>query len=129
MMKKEIPAASPDAYVAKLRGWRKELVVSLRAAAGGAAAFEQTIKWCNIVFIKNGPAIVIRAEEERVLLSFFRGKRLTKIEPRLKPSGKYELATIEFKKGDTLDPAVTARLAREAAALNAKLGDPTKAAK
>lgn len=129
MMKKSPPAASPDAYVRAQRGWKKDLVVSLRAAVLGAAKFDEQIKWGHIVFFHNGPTLLIRAEEERVLFGFWRGKRLVEIEPRLKPGGKYEMATIELRKGDTLDPSIAARLAKEAAKLNRTIGDPTKAAK
>ena len=33
-------AASPDAFVAELSGWRGELVAMLRAAIGAGAAFD-----------------------------------------------------------------------------------------
>lgn len=128
-MQKTKPAADPDAYVKALRGWKKDCVAALRAAVKKAADFEETIKWGHIVYFKNGPALLIRAEEERVLFGFWRGKRLTRIEPLLKPGGKYEMATREIRKGDEVDPRVAAKLAKEAAALNVKLGDPTKDAK
>src|SRR3546814_15107674 len=63
----------------------------LRAAVMRAAPFEETIKWTNLVFMANGPCILIRAEEHRVLLGFWRGKPLRALEPRIKASGKYEL--------------------------------------
>lgn len=130
MMKKGAPvAADPDAYVRGLRGWRKDVVAALREAVKAGAKFEEVIKWGHIVCFSNGPVLLIRAEEERVLFGFLRGKRLTKIEPRLKPSGKYELANQVFVKGDTVDGQIATRLAKEAAALNRKLGDPTKIAK
>ena len=118
-------AASPDAVAADLVGWRSELVVMLRQAVNAGAAFDETIKWSNLVFLANGPCILIHVEEHRVLLGFWRGKRLTAIEPRIKPSGKYELGTIVFREGDAIDPAVVEQLAREAARLNRELGDPT----
>jgi hypothetical protein len=127
-MLKAKPAASPDAYVKALKGWRREIVSALRAAVN-KTAFDETIKWGNIVYLKNGPALLIRAEEERVLFGFWRGKRLVKLDPLLKPSGRYELANRVFVKGDEVDAKLAARLAKEAAALNAKLGDPTKDAK
>lgn len=127
-MLKSKPAADPDAYVKALKGWRKETVSALRAAAM-KIAFEETIKWGHIVCFKNGPALLIRAEEERVLFGFWRGKRLTALDPLLKPSGKYEMATRVFVKGDAVDAKLAARLAKEAAALNMKLGDPRDDAK
>ena len=130
MMKKGAPvAADPDAYVRALRGWRKDVVVGLREAVTRAARFEQVIKWGHIVMFSNGPVLLIRAEEERVLFGFWRGKRLVDIEPRLKPGGKYEMATQEFRKGDEVDPAIAAKLAKAAVALNRKLGDPAVAKK
>ena len=64
-----------------------------------------------------------------MLFGFWRGQRLREIEPRLKPGGKYEMATLELREGDTIKPAVATRLAREAVALNRTLGDPTKVVK
>ena len=109
-----------------LRGWRRERVEGLRAAARGAAKLEEVIKWGHIVYFSNGPVLLIRAEDERVLFGFWRGKRLTHIEPRLKGGGKYELRSVELRKGDTLATAIAKRLTREAAALNKTVGDPTK---
>jgi len=129
MMRKAPPPASPNAYVAALRGWRRDLVDKLRAAVLGAGSFEERIKWGHLVYFSNGPAILIRAEDARVLYGFWRGKRLLDIEPRLKGGGKYELRTLELKKGDDIAPAHARRLAKEAAALNRKVGDPTKAGK
>lgn len=128
-MRKAPPPESPDAYVKALRGWRRDLVGLLRAAVTGAAAFDEKIKWGHLVYFSNGPAILIRAEETRVLYGFWRGKRLLDIEPRMKGGGKYELRTLELKKGDEIAPAHARRLAKEAAALNRKFGDPTKAAR
>jgi hypothetical protein len=130
MMKKGAPvAADPDAYVRALRGWRKDVVVALREAVIGAADFEEVIKWGHIVYLSNGPVLLIRAEDERVLFGFWRGKRLRTIEPRLKASGKYELANQIFVKSDEVDSAIAARLAKEAALLNRKLGNPQADAK
>ena len=64
-----------------------------------------------------------------MLFGFWRGQRLAAIEPRLKPGGKYEMATLDIREGMTIKPAVASRLAREAVALNRTLGDPTKIVK
>lgn len=118
-------AANPDAFVEDLDGWRRELVETLRAAVNAGAEFDELIKWGNLVFAHNGLSILIRAEEHRVLLGFWRGKRLTRIEPRIKPSGKYELGNIVLREGDEIEDAKVIELAREAARLNDELGDPT----
>ena len=124
-MPKMKAAASPDAFVADLSGWRAELVTMLRGAINSAAEFDETIKWGNLVFFHNGLCILIHVEEARVLLGFWRGKRLTGFEPRIKPSGKYELGNIVFGEANTIDAERVEQLAREAARLNREVGDPT----
>lgn len=52
-MKKTRPAASPDAYVAALRGWRRDLVVQVRALVR-AAQVDEVIKWGHLVYFANG---------------------------------------------------------------------------
>jgi hypothetical protein len=121
-------AASPDAFVEDLDGWRRELVEMLRGAVNAGAVFDERIKWGNLVFAHNGPTILIRAEDHRVLLGFWRGRRLTGYEPRIRPSGKYELGNIVFVEGDRIEPDQVRCLAREAARLNDELGDPTAVA-
>jgi hypothetical protein len=126
MMKKAIPAASPDAYVAALTGWQRATVEQLRAAVVGSAALDEVIKWGHLVYLSNGPVLLIRAEESRVLFGFWRGQRLREMEPLLKPGGKYEMATREFHEGDEVNAALSRRLAKEAVRRNKTFGDPTK---
>ncbi|HEY0596375.1 DUF1801 domain-containing protein [Sphingopyxis sp.] len=119
------PAAeSPDAYIAALSGWQRERADMMRAAILRAAPFEETIKWTNLVFMANGPCILIRAEEHRVLLGFWRGKRLRELEPRIRASGKYELGNLVMVEATELSPATVETLAAEAFRLNAELGNP-----
>ena len=124
-MKKVKPAANPDAYLAALSGWQRATVETLRAAVLASARLDETIKWGHLVYFSNGPVLLIRAEEKRVLFGFWRGKRLTKIDPRLKPGGKYEMATIELHEEDEVLAATARRLVKEAVKLNKTLGDPT----
>ena len=125
-MKKSDPAPTPDAYVAGLSGWRRACVEELRAAVRAAARLEEVIKWGHLVYIAHGPVLLIRAEPERVLLGFWRGQRLRQIEPRLRPGGKYEMATLELRSGGRIAPATVRRLTAAATRLNAELGDPTR---
>jgi len=124
-MKKSIPAESPDAYVEALTGWRRTLVEGLRKAVRSAGGLEERIKWGNLVYFSNGPVLLIRAEEDRVLFGFWRGKRLRELDDRLKPSGKYELANIVLREGDAITPVRAKALVQAAVALNGTLGDPT----
>ena len=128
-MMKQVPAANPDAYVAALRGWRRDLVESLRKAVRSAAKLDEVIKWGHLVYFSNGPVLLIRAEGKRVLIGFWRGKRLLHLDERLRASGKYELANIVLVEGETISPTRVTILVRAAIALNRKLGDPTDAAK
>ena len=127
-MKKTAPAANPDAYVAALTGWRRTCVEELRSAVRAVRGLKETIKWGNLVYLADGPVLLIRAEDERVLLGYWRGQRLRTLEPRLRPGGKYEMATAELREGETIAPAVVRRLTREALRLDGALGDPTAAA-
>ncbi len=92
------------------------------------SGLDERIKWGHLVYVSNGPALLIRAEDTRVLFGFWRGQRLRDIEPRLKPGGKYEMATMTFIEGDSVDAETAGRLVREAVRLNAEFGDPTKPA-
>ena len=124
-MKKQPVPPNADAYVAGLKGWQRSFVEQLRASVTETGLFEEKIKWGHLVYLANGPVLLIRAEEERVLFGFWRGKRLVPMQPLLKPSGKYEMATVVYRKGDAVDAGIAERLAREAYRLNAELGDPT----
>lgn len=117
-------ADSPDAYIAALAGWQRDRAEMMRAAILRAAPLDETIKWTNLVFMANGPCILIRAEEHRMLLGFWRGKRLRELEPRIKASGKYELGNLLMAEATDVAPEMVARLAAEAFRLNAELGNP-----
>lgn len=127
--RKPTPASSPDEYVAGLSGWQRALVESLRKAVTATGSFEEAVKWGHLVYASNGPALLIRAEQQRVLFGFWRGQRLQGIEPRLKSGGKYEMATLELREGMTVTRSVVRRLVQEAIRLNKSLGDPRQAAR
>ena len=124
-MKKSVPAASPEAYVDALSGWQRVTVQRLRAAVVASANLDEVIKWGNLVYLSNGPVVLIRAEEHRVLFGFWRGKRLREIEGRLKPGGKYEMATVELRENEDVSAGVVHRLVKTAVGLNETLGNPT----
>src|SRR4051812_23232029 len=103
-MNKSPPAATPDAYVVSLVGWQRAYVEALRAAVAGAASqLTESVKWGHLVYQANGPVLLIRAEARRVLFGFWRGKELRHIEPRLRPGGKYDMATLELAQGTPLE--------------------------
>src|SRR5687768_15827872 len=102
-------AESPARYVAGLSGWQKKHIVLLRRAVRAAGPAE-SIKWGNLVYLDKGPVCLLRAEENRVLFGFWRGQRLCHIEPRLKPGGKYEMATLALDADSSISPAVVGKL-------------------
>lgn len=128
-MPKAPPAEDPDAYVAALQGWQQAQVQKLRQAVRGAAELEEAVKWGHLVYFANGPVLLIRAEETRVLFGFWRGQRLRETEPRLKPGGKYEMATLGLQADTAISPAKVKALVRQAVALNQSLGNPAVPAK
>lgn len=125
-MKKSIPAANPDEYIASLSDWQQRFTAALRSTVLDTETVREAIKWGHLVYFSNGPVFLIRAEETRVLFGFWRGQRLRGIEPRLKPGGKYEMATLELVEQTPLDRSTVEALVREAVALNKAFGDPTK---
>ena len=118
--------ASPDEYVQSIGGWQRERVDMLRGIAAYAGDAEETVKWGHLVYMANGPCFLIRAEENRVLFGFWRGKRLLDIEPRMAGTGKYEMKTLELREDTLVDPAVAEALIREAIRLNMTVGNPTE---
>ena len=120
---------TPDEYVASLDGWRKQLVRALRQAVRATGPFEEQLKWGHLVYFHEGPALLIRAEAERVLYGFWRGQSFLALEPRLKPGGKYDMATLELREGDSLSASAASALARAAIEANEQLGDPRNAAR
>ena len=121
-----VDADSPDAYVAALDGWRQARVAALREVVQEAApGVEERLKWGHLVYFSQGPVLLIRAEEARVLFGFWRGKRLLDIEPRMRGGGKFELRTLELREDTPLERETALMLVKSAVALNAALGDPT----
>jgi hypothetical protein len=128
IMKKSFAAPSPQVYLAGLDGWILRQVVFLREAVIAAAPVDEGIKWGHLVYHSNGPVLLIRAEARRVLFGFWRGKLLRNIEPRLVPSGKYELATMTLLEDTVIELPVVDRLVKAAVRLNRTLGNPQQAA-
>ena len=127
-MRKTVPAPSPDVYVAALDGWRRDLAERLRAAVRSVGGLTEVIKWGHIVYLSEGPVLLIRVEDERVLFGFWRGQRLRDIEPRLKPGGLYEMATLDLREGDNIAADVAVKLTIAAIRLNLEQGHPARTA-
>jgi hypothetical protein len=61
-------AGNPAEYVGSLGGWSLALVRKLRTAVRRHAALDEQIKWGHLVYMSNGPVLLIRAEETRCCL-------------------------------------------------------------
>ena len=59
-MKKSVPATSPDAYVNALSGWQHATVAQLRATVVASAKLDEVIQWGHLVYLSNGPVLLIR---------------------------------------------------------------------
>ena len=119
-------ATDPDGYVAALSGWQQARVIALRRSVRRAVpAFEERLKWGHLVYLLDGPVLLVRAEPTRVLFGFWRGQRLRELEPRLEPGGRYEMATLVLHEDTKLTATRVAALARAGADLARTLRDPT----
>lgn len=111
-------ATNPDEYIACLSGWQQSYAQALRGVVCSAAPeLEERLKWGHIVYFAHGPVLLIRAEPTRVLFGFWEGQRLRHIEPRLRPGGKYQMATLELKEGTPFLEETAVCLATEASKL------------
>jgi len=120
-------ARTPDAYAAAVDGWRGRGVQALRDAVREAAPdLAEALKWGHLVYQLDGPVLLVRAEPQRLLLGFWRGQRLRHLEPRLKPGGQYEMATLDLREHTPLERTTVMRLVGAARDLARALGDPTR---
>ena len=120
------PATDPDEYIACLSGWQQRCAQALRGVVRHAAPeLEERLKWGHLVYFADGPVLLIRAEPSRVLFGFWQGQRLRHIEPRLRPGGKYQMATLELKEGSPFLQETAIRLVSEAAQLSRAAGRST----
>ena len=117
-------ATDPDGYIACLSGWQQRCAQALRGVVRHAAPeLDERLKWGHIVYFAHGPVLLIRAEPTRLLFGFWEGQRLRHIEPRLRPGGKYQMATLELKEGTPFLQETAVRLATEATKLSRMAGD------
>jgi hypothetical protein len=120
-------ATTPGEYIECLSGWQRGRVSALRQAVlDTVPEFNEQLKWGHLVYLLNGPVLLIRSEPARVLLGFWRGQRLRHIEDRLKPGGKYEMATLDLRPTTPLERDTVVRLVEEASRLNRQIGDPVR---
>jgi hypothetical protein len=118
-------ANTPAQYVKSWSGWQGAYVRALRhAVIETAPALAESLKWGHLLYSHQGPVLIIRAEPQRVLLGFFRGKRLLHMEPRMTGGGKYELRSLQLMPDTPLEREKLCQLVKQAIQLNTALGSP-----
>lgn len=122
-------ATTPEEYLATLAGWQADVVAALREQVLKIDALEEVIKWGHLVYLFNGPALLIRADDDCVMFGFWRGQRMTHIHAGLKAGGKYEMAKLTITKPPGPDAATVRALCEAAVQLNLEFGNPQDAAK
>ena len=115
-----------DGYIASLGDWRGQVVQDvsevIRAAAPGA---RESIKWAQPVWASNGPFAYVKAFPRAVNVGFWRGVDLDDPDGLLTGDGD-RMRHIKLTSPSQVKPEVLAAWVRQAVALNAGKGDPTR---
>ena len=115
-----------DSYVDKLDDWRADVVKMIGSLVKSVAPdANSTIKWAQPVFEQNGPFAYIKAYAKHVNFGFWRGKQLDDPAGALE-SGGQRMAHVKIRDTKDVDERAFVDWIRQAVALNAEEGDPTK---
>ena len=117
---------SVDAYIATLDEPQSTVVRALRELVRDAVPDAvEVVKWAQPVYEKNGPFCYIKAFPRYVNLGFWRGASLQ--DPHgLVHSGGDKMGHVRIATVDEIARARLRPLVKEAAALNVRLGDPSR---
>jgi hypothetical protein len=122
----DMPDKTVDGYISALPGWRGEAVRAIHEAITGAApGARASIKWAQPVYDANGPFAYIKAFPKAVNFGFWRGAELADPMGLLEGDGD-RMRHVTVRSLDGVDLAALVAFTREAVALNAEKGDPTK---
>lgn len=117
---------SVDEYVAAIPESLRPVATALRSAVREAAPdARESIKWGQPVYESNGPFAALKAQPRWITLTFWRGAALGDPSGVLAGEGD-RMRHARFATTDEVRADVVGALVREAVALNAELGDPTK---
>jgi hypothetical protein len=117
---------SVDAYIATLDEPQSTIVRALRELVQNAVPDAvEVVKWAQPVYEKNGPFCYIKAFPRYVNLGFWRGAALH--DPHaLVRSGGEKMGHVRITAIDEIHGTRLRPLVKEAAALNGRLGDPSR---
>jgi hypothetical protein len=115
-----------DGYIAGLETWQSEIVTRVREIILEAAPnAKESIKWAQPVFEYDGPFAYIRAFKKAVNFGFWRGVEIEDPQGRLQGTGD-KMRHVKLSSLEKIDETLFADFVRQAVALNAAKGNPTK---
>ena len=118
-----------DAYLAALPDWQASALRLVRAEAQ-AAGLSEDFKWGHPMWSSaDGAVCLLKGFKTHMNLGFWRGAQMTDLDPRLEPSGGFQMAAIKLTGPDQITAEEVRRLVAAAIALNREHGDPMKMAK
>ena len=113
-------------YIDQHSGWQADVLQALDGLVRAAApAVSASIKWGQPVYDSRGPIAYLKAFPTSVNLGFWRGADFEDSKGLLQGDGA-RMRHLRIGSIDEVDPAVIQGFVRQAVALNARLGDPTK---
>ena len=120
-------AETVDEYIAGLGDWRGEVVSAVRDIIREAAPdAQETIKWAQPVYEKNGPLVYIKAFTNHVNFGFWRGVELADEAGILEGSGQ-KMRHIKLTGVQDIRERAFQDLIHQAVALNHSEGSATRA--
>jgi len=120
-----VAARSIEEYVGDLGDWRGDVVGEIdRLIRSAAPEAKASIKWAQPVYEQDGPFAYVKAFGSSVNLGFWRGTELSDPD-RLEGTGD-RMRHVKLASAEDIDQERFSAWVREAVALNAEKGDPTK---
>lgn len=118
-------ATSVDGYIKQLRGWQREVVMTLRGIVKSQANdVTENIMWSQPVYTLDGPVCYIKAFSNHVNIGFWRGNELEDLSDRL--VGELQtMRHITIRAVNEVDRELFESIVRKAVQLNREKGDPT----
>ncbi len=118
-----------DAYIAGLDGWQAQSAQLLRREILAAGDLAEDFKWGHPMWSASGAVCLFKSFKSHMTLAFWRGAQMTDLDPRLEPSGGFQMAAIKLTGPDQITAEEVRRLVAAAIALNREHGDPMKMAR
>jgi hypothetical protein len=129
---KRVPSVSPlrgrttDWYIGTMQGWQRALATEIAAAfAKAAPKSTSSIKWGQVVWELGGPFAFMKGNKAHITVGFWRGAELDDAGGLLEGDGD-RMRHLKLRESEKLPARAIAAFVKQAVALNAAKGDPTK---